>query len=108
MVFHQEDGLRAAGRRLWGVVRFDGINGLFNPRQIDSERGPVPRLTVHPDVAAALFHDPIDRGEPKPRALALRFGGEEMLEETRLGLLVHPAHGVADGELNVAASAGIE
>jgi hypothetical protein len=60
------------------------------PGQVDLERRAAPGLTVDPDVAAALLHDPVDRRQPQPDPLALPLGGKEGLEDPGPGVRVHP------------------
>src|SRR3989442_268303 len=88
LVLDEEDRLTAAGRPafLWaGRARVGGLG----PRQIDLEARAVPRLRVYGDVAAALLHDPIHRGEPEPRSLADLLRPEEWLEKAGAGRRLH-------------------
>src|SRR5439155_16011877 len=120
-VYHQRAGLwpgplapeeRASrlGRRGYGRVLLvrrhrprGRLRGPFDPRQVHAERGALSRLGLHPDVAAALVHDAVYRGETQPGPLALVLGREERLEEMALGLAVHVDTAVAHLEHHVRA-----
>src|SRR2546426_7833780 len=81
--FQAEDGIRdykVTGVQTCALPIFPG---WLDSWQVDLERGPLPRLAVHPDVAAALLHDAVHGREPEARALAEFLGGEERLRKTR-------------------------
>jgi len=59
-------------RRRLLVLRF---HRRVNSRQVDVERGAHP-ARCSPDIAAALFDDAVDRGQPSPYLCQL-FGGEK-------------------------------
>src|SRR2546426_11168583 len=87
--FQAEDGIRdykVTGVQTCALPIFPG---WLDSWQVDLERGPLPRLAVHPDVAAALLHDAVHGREPEARALAEFLGGEERLEQTRPFPAVH-------------------
>src|SRR5687768_2481720 len=65
-------------------------------RQVNLERGTESRLTVGPDVAAALLYDTVNHGQSQPTPLADSLGREERLEEVLHRLPIHPLAGVAD------------
>ena len=67
----------------------------FHRREEDVEAGALPDATPHRDVATMLRHDAMHDGQSQPGSLTDRFGGEEWLEDARLGGLVHPAAGIA-------------
>ena len=52
--------------------------------QVDLEDAPLARLTVDPDVPAALLHDAVDGRQAETGALSHRLGGEEGLEDAGL------------------------
>src|SRR5690606_39338727 len=83
-----------------------GLRPRVDPRQVDLEGRPLPRLAVDPDVAATLLHDPVDGAEAEPGPLPLLLRGEERLEDSLPRALVHPGTGVADDEDDV--GAGLE
>ena len=60
------------------------------PRQVDGERRALAGRALHPHVAVALLGDAVHGREPEPGALPRRLGGEERVEDARLGLRVHP------------------
>src|SRR5690606_20970732 len=83
LVLHEQDGLVARAR---GHVppRRGTLDRRLHARQVDLERGPLPRLAVDPDEPTALLDDAVHGREPEPRALALFLGREERLEDVRL------------------------
>ena len=60
-------------------------------------------LGIDLHVPARLLDEAVDHREPEARALALRLGGEERLEDLLDQLRRHAASGVGDGEHHVAA-----
>src|SRR5260370_829145 len=79
LVFHEKDGFIATQlsfrhRASIGKERID-------LRKVDLERCAAPDFAVHPDPATVLFDDPINSGQPQPRAGPLRFRGEERLQK---------------------------
>ena len=80
-----------------GRPRLD-LLGLLDPRQQDDEGRAPARLAGDLDAPADLVHDPLDRGEPQPGALADRLGREERVEDLRAGRGVHPGPLVGDPE----------
>src|SRR5580658_5413126 len=79
------------------------LGDALGSRQINMESGAASYFALHHDVSAALLHDAVHGGEAEAGALTFLLGGEERLENSRLGLLVHAAAGVADGKQNVVA-----
>src|SRR5215470_6324768 len=70
IIFNQKKGLcssRDAGRLFLGSSI---LGGLIDTRKVDLERRALIRLTVHPNVAAALFYDAVHHRKSKPRALS--------------------------------------
>ena len=78
-------------------------HGLVDARQVDLDGGAAPDLAVDFHAAAALLDDPEDGGEAQAGALARSLGGEERLEQARLGGRVHAGAGVADRQQDVSA-----
>src|SRR5262249_12490201 len=62
-----------------------------------------PRRAVDVDVPVALTDDAVDRRKAEPRAHAYGLGGEEGLEDVRLGLGVHALARVRNDERHVGA-----
>ena len=71
--------------------------------EIDVEAGPLARLALDGDGAAALGHDTEDRRQPQPGPLADSLGREERLEDMRAHLIVHPDSAVLNRESQVVA-----
>src|SRR5690242_21116666 len=46
------------------------LNSLTDAWQVHFKCRPLARLAVHPDIAAALFHDSVNCGEAQPRSLS--------------------------------------
>src|SRR5258707_11526064 len=85
-----------------GILSGGGVFSAINSREVGTEGGAALRLAVDKDKSAALFHDAVHHREAEASALGA-FGGEERLEDPRLGFIVHPDAGVADGEHDVVA-----
>src|SRR5258705_24869 len=94
-VLDEEDGLGATMRCARGCRAAAGLDDRVYLRQVDLERRAEARFKIDPDESAALSHDAVDGRETEPGTLADFLGGEEGLEDPRLGCLVHPAAGVA-------------
>ena len=70
---------------------------LFDPWQVDPERRALADLTRHPDVAAALRHNPVHRRKSEAGAVADGLRREERFERPRLGRRVHAGAVVGHG-----------
>src|SRR5579885_1793068 len=81
-----------------GVRRF---GSLVNGRQVDFESGAAAGLAVYGDVAATLFHDPVDGRESEAGAFPRLLGGEERLEDLCERFAVHAAPVIGHGEQDV-------
>jgi hypothetical protein len=88
-------GVRPGGAR--------GLGRLVGPREVDLERGAVPRLAVHADVTAALLHDAEHRRQAQSRAFAHGLRREEGLEDPPARRRVHAGARVADRDHDVVA-----
>src|SRR5207247_835033 len=75
-----------------------GRDRAIDPWQVNPEGGSVADLAIDPDAAAALIDDPVYGGEPQPSTLPGLFRREKRLENTRLGVLIHPNTGVRYGK----------
>src|SRR5258706_15070751 len=84
----------AAGGRsaFWRSSRW--LRGRRDAWQVDLEARAMPGLGIHGDVAAALFHDAVHRGEPESRALADFLGREERLRGGGAGRGIPPPPGI--------------
>ena len=60
-----------------------------------------PRLAVHPNKPATLFHNAIDSGQAEPRSFVPFLGSKEGFEYVRFRFGIHPYSGVGDGEHDV-------
>src|ERR1700674_1744624 len=103
-IFYEEDSrlpMIGAGKTE-GILCSGGIFPAIDSRKIGTAGDIVLRLDVGQDKAAALFHDAIHHGKAEASALST-FGGEERLEDARLGFVVHANAGVADGKHDVVA-----
>src|SRR5262249_15153963 len=83
------------------LLRNSVRDSVVDPRQVDLEHGSEPRLTVNPNVAAALFHNTVDRRQSQAGSFTYFFRRKEGLEDSRLRLLVHAASGIADRQHDV-------
>src|ERR1700733_619999 len=101
LIFHEEDGFRPGRGRGDNFFRGGDLRECGNSRQIDFECGAVIGLAVNPDVAAALFYDAVYGGEAEAGAFAGFLGGKERFKDTSLGLGVHAAAGIGDGQHDV-------
>ena len=101
LVLHHQHRLRPPARRRRLRFHPPGRGRPLDPRQVHLEGGPLPRLAVHVDEAVVLLDDPVDRGQPQPRALPRPLGREERLEQVRQRLLVHAAPVVAHRKQHV-------
>ena len=103
-IFDEEDGLlpTLGAGKTERFLRGGGIFAAIDSRKIGAESSAALRLAVDEDKAAALLHDAVHRGEAQAGALGA-LGGEERLEDARLGFAVHADAGVADGEHDVVA-----
>src|SRR5579883_2965607 len=82
-IFHQQQRLPPAERFRFdvGLAWPTDLRALFHPWEVHLKGGSHSRLAVDPDKTAALFHNPVYRGQPQSRALALFLGGVERLED---------------------------
>ena len=101
IVVHQQHRLGAPRRRPDENPRLAGFAVGLDPGQEHLERGAFPGLAVDLDVPPTLLGDPVDHGQAQARPLAPLLGGEERLEDPRLGVRVHSAPGVAHGQHDV-------
>src|SRR5206468_9913314 len=99
-VLDEQDGFVALLVRGGGPFR-RRLDGVGDAWQINLEGGALSKFAVYPDVAAALFHNAIDRRETEASATSAFLGGVKRLEDMgdRLGL--HAGAGVRDGEQHV-------
>src|SRR5688572_10095286 len=88
-VVHEEDRLLARDRFELPFRRSVGGWTRVGSWQVNPERRPPFGHALDGDRPAALGDDPIDGGESEPGTLPGLLGGEERLEKTRLGFLVH-------------------
>src|ERR1019366_9894813 len=79
-----------------------GVFAAIDPGEIGAESGAALRLAVDKNKPAALFHNAVHGRETEASALGT-LGGEERLEDARLGVVVHADAGVADGENDIVA-----
>src|SRR3954464_3805567 len=70
-------------------------------RQIDFERRSFSHLARHPNVSAALFHDPVYGGESETGALTLFLRREKWFEDVRLCLFIHSRAAISHREDNI-------
>ena len=68
------------GRHGVGPVKHRG-RGRFGDGEFQDEFGAHSGLAFGPNAAAVLLHDAVGEAETEPGALALRFGGEERVED---------------------------
>ena len=71
---------------------------VFNSRQINLEAGSAVGFAIHPDVAAALFHNSVYRRETKSSSLSFFLRRKEGFENVRLRFGVHTAAIVGNRE----------
>src|SRR5260370_29550654 len=101
VILDKEDGFRSpAMDGLLGLDRRCG-DGFLDAREINFEGGALARLTVNPNVTAALLDDAVDSGESQAGAAAASLSGVERLENVRLRIGVHADAGVGDGEHDI-------
>src|SRR5205823_8828266 len=86
-------------------TRSQPFHGLVNPRKINLKYSAASQFAVNPDESSALLHHPVDGGQSKPRALALRLRREKRLKNMRLRFRAHPRSRVGDTQNYVAALA---
>lgn len=103
LILEDEDGFAILGGRGAFGGELDGLERRFLPREVEAEEAPLPRLAFHADGAAALLDDAVDGGEAQAGAAPGALGGEEGLEDARLGFPIHAAAGIGDAELHVPA-----
>ena len=72
VVFHQQDGLRAAHRRQFGRLRFQCCRRAIDPRQVDAERCAQPGQAGQLHPAATLFDDAGNGIQSQARSRARR------------------------------------
>src|SRR5690606_41547507 len=101
LVVDQKDGLAAAPRRLL-LWRF-GTRHLVRLREKDLKHAALARAAAHVDGAAVIGDDAVHRREPEPGTAVGCPGGEEGLEDSLLGRLVHAAPAIAPDETHVPA-----
>ena len=75
--------------------------GLVDARQVHLDGCSRPHLAVDFHAAAALLHDPEDRGKAQAGSLAGSLGGEERLEQAGLGGRIHAGSVIADRQHDV-------
>ena len=100
LVFHQKNSFRSAfyGLNVGAPVASALSFFVFNSRQINLEAGSAVGFAIHPDVAAALFHDSVYRRETKSSSLSFFLRRKEGFENVRLRFGVHTAAIVGNRE----------
>ena len=86
-IFDEKDGFLSTigARKAERILRGGGVFPAVDSRKIGAESGAALRLAIDKNKAAALFHDAVHGGEAEAGALGA-LGGEERLEDARLGI----------------------
>ena len=77
------------------------FRSLVNSWQQDLEAAAASRFALYRDVALALLHDTVHRGEAEPSPAAQFFGSEERFEDMSLGGRIHAHAGVGNHQLHI-------
>src|ERR1044072_2514068 len=93
LVFHEQDGFRPTGCGSFDAWVFGLLFLAVEVRQINLHGGATLRLAINPNVAAALFHDPVNSGQPETGTAAFVFSRKERFKNSRFGVRAHSATG---------------
>src|SRR6476661_688959 len=94
-VFHQYDGFGSTGESHRRCIDFSHLDRPFDNRQIDREFRSLAGMTLHHNMAVALFDNAIDRRESKARTLSLAFCCKKWLKHSCLRVAIHSTAGIA-------------